>query len=218
MVLHMVKIPLTFFTVIGGALAIGVGFGSQNIVNNFLSGLILLIERPVKISDIVEVENIQGTVEWVGARSTRIRTFDNLRLVVPNSTLLQNKVINWSLSDDIVRREIVVGIAYGSPVKKAQNLIQQAVSEHKLVEKKPQPIVLFNDFGDNALIFRILLWIKMSRVGMSHQNILQVESDIRFHIDEQFRKNNIVIAFPQQDTHLDTLRPLEVRVKQEKDN
>ena len=178
----------------------------------------MLIERPVKISDIVEVENIQGTVEWVGARSTRIRTFDNLRLVVPNSTLLQNKVINWSLSDDIVRREIVVGIAYGSPVKKAQNLIQQAVSEHKLVEKKPQPIVLFNDFGDNALIFRILLWIKMSRVGMSHQNILQVESDIRFHIDEQFRKNNIVIAFPQQDTHLDTLRPLEVRVKQEKDN
>ena len=85
----MVRIPLTFFTVLGGALAIGVGFGSQNIVNNFLSGLILMVERPIKIGDIVEVENVQGTVEWVGARSTIIKTFGNLRLVIPNSTLLQ---------------------------------------------------------------------------------------------------------------------------------
>ncbi|MEA3361634.1 MAG: mechanosensitive ion channel [Thermodesulfobacteriota bacterium] len=217
-VLNMVRIPLTFFTVIGGALAIGVGFGSQNIVNNFLSGLILLIERPVKIGDIVDVENIQGTVEWVGGRSTKIRTFDNLRLVVPNSTLLQNKVINWSLSDDIVRREIVLGIAYGSDVKKAESLILKAVSGHKLVEKDPAPIVLFNDFGDSALIFRTLLWIKMSKVGMAHYYIIQVESDIRFSIDELFRQNNIVIAFPQQDTHLDTLKPLEIRLKREKEN
>ncbi len=130
-VLSMVRIPLTFFTVLGGALAIGVGFGSQNIVNNFLSGLILMVERPIKIGDIVEVENIQGTVEWVGARSTIIKTFGNLRLVIPNSTLLQNKVINWSLTDDIVRREIVAGVIYGSPVRTVESMLKQAANEHR---------------------------------------------------------------------------------------
>jgi small-conductance mechanosensitive channel len=214
-VLNYVRIPLTFFTHIGGALAIGVGFGSQNIVNNFLSGLILMMERPIKIGDIVEVENVRGTVEWVGARSTRIKTFDNLRLVVPNSTLLQNKVINWSLSDDIVRREILVGVQYGSPVRKVESLLQQAASEHSVVEKYPKPIVLFDDFGDNALTFMVLIWIRMSRTGMAHLYISQVESDIRFRIDELFRQNDIVIAFPQRDVHIDTLKPLEVRVKQE---
>ncbi len=214
-VLNYVRIPLTFFTLIGGALAIGVGFGSQNIVNNFLSGLILMMERPIKIGDIVEVENVRGTVEWVGARSTRIKTFDNLRLVVPNSTLLQNKVINWSLSDDIVRREILVGVQYGSPVRKVESLLQQAASEHSVVEKYPKPIVLFDDFGDNALTFMVLIWIRMSRTGMAHLYISQVESDIRFRIDELFRQNDIVIAFPQRDVHIDTLKPLEVRVKQE---
>ena len=214
-VLNYVRIPLTFFTLIGGALAIGVGFGSQNIVNNFLSGLILMVERPIKIGDIVEVENVLGTVEWVGARSTRIKTFDNLRLVLPNSTLLQNKVINWSLADDIVRRTIGVGVQYGSPVRKVESLLQQAVSEHTLVEKYPEPIVLFEDFGDNALIFSVIIWVRMSRTGKSHLYIKQVESDIRFRIDELFRKNDIVIAFPQRDVHIDTLKPLEVRVKKE---
>ena len=214
-VLSLVRIPLTFFTVLGGALAIGVGFGSQNIVNNFLSGLILMMERPIKIGDIVEVENIQGTVEWLGARSTIIKTFGNLRLVVPNSTLLQNKVINWSLTDDIVRREIVVGVIYGSPVRTVESMLKQAASEHPLVEGYPQPLVLFEDFGDNSLIFTLIIWINMARTGRAQLSIRQVESDIRFRIDELFRENQLVIAFPQRDVHLDTLKPLEIRVKQE---
>ena len=214
-VLSLVRIPLTFFTVLGGALAIGVGFGSQNIVNNFLSGLILMMERPIKIGDIVEVENIQGTVEWLGARSTIIKTFGNLRLVVPNSTLLQNKVINWSLTDDIVRREIVVGVIYGSPVRTVESLLKQAASEHPLVEGYPQPLVLFEDFGDNSLIFSLIIWTNMARTGRAQLSIRQVESDIRFRIDELFRENQLVIAFPQRDVHLDTLKPLEIRVKQE---
>ena len=214
-VLSLVRIPLTFFTVLGGALAIGVGFGSQNIVNNFLSGLILMMERPIKIGDIVEVENIQGTVEWVGARSTIIKTFGNLRLVVPNSTLLQNKVINWSLTDDIVRREIVVGVIYGSPVRTVESMLKQAASEHPLVEGYPKPLVLFEDFGDNSLIFTLIIWINMARTGRAQLSIRQVESDIRFRIDELFRENHLVIAFPQRDVHLDTLKPLEIRVKQE---
>jgi small-conductance mechanosensitive channel len=214
-VLSMVRIPLTFFTFVGGALAIGVGFGSQNIVNNFLSGLILMVERPIKIGDIVEAEGIQGTVEWVGARSTIIKTFGNLRLVIPNSTLLQNKVINWSLTDDIVRREIVAGVIYGSPVRKVEKLLKQAAEEHSLVEKYPKPLVLFEDFGDNSLVFTLIIWISMARTGRAQIYIRQVESDIRFRIDELFRENHIVIAFPQRDVHLDTLKPLEVRIKQE---
>ena len=214
-VLSMVRIPLTFFTFVGGALAIGVGFGSQNIVNNFLSGLILMVERPIKIGDIVEAEGIQGTVEWVGARSTIIKTFGNLRLVIPNSTLLQNKVINWSLTDDIVRREIVVGVIYGSSVRTVEKLLKQAAEEHSLVEKYPKPLVLFENFGDNSLVFTLIIWISMTRTGRAQIYIRQVESDIRFRIDELFRENHIVIAFPQRDVHLDTLKPLEVRIKQE---
>lgn len=214
-VLSLVRIPLTFFTVIGGALAIGVGFGSQNIVNNFLSGLILMVERPIRIGDIVEAEHVLGTVEWLGARSTRIKTFDNLRLVVPNSTLLQNKFINWSLSDDIVRREIKVGVLYGSPVQKVDALLQQASAEHSLVEKYPKPVVLFDDFGDNALIFILLIWLRMSRTGKAQLYLKQVESQLRFRIDELFRENNITIAFPQRDVHLDTIKPLSVHVKYE---
>ena len=211
-VLNMVRIPLTFFTVIGGALAIGVGFGSQNIVNNFLSGLILMAERPVKISDIVDVEGIKGTVERIGARSARIKTFDNLRLVVPNSMLLQNRLINWSLSDDIVRREIVVGVQYGSPLELVEKLLGQAVREHRLVEREPEPIILFFDFGDNALLFKIYLWISMFKTGMKHQNMLQVESQIRFRINAMFRENNIVIAYPQRDVHLDSAKPLMIKI------
>jgi len=214
-VLNFAEIPLTLFAVVGGAVAIGVGFGSQTIVNNFLSGLILMMERPIRIGDIVEVENTLGTVEWVGARSTRIKTFDNLRLILPNSTLLENKVINWSLSDDIVRRKILVGVQYGSPVREVESLLKQAANEHNLVEENPQPIVLFEDFGDNALIFTVLIWIRMSRTGRSRLNIRQIESAIRFRIDELFRQNDIVIAFPQRDIHIDTLKPLEVKVKQE---
>jgi small-conductance mechanosensitive channel len=172
-----------------------------------------MVERPIKIGDIVEVENVRGTVELVGARSTRIKTFDNLHLVVPNSTLLQNKLINWRLSDDVVRRTITVGVQYGSPIREVESLLKDAVNEHTLVEKYPEPIVLFDEFGDNALIFKLLIWVRLSIVGKTHLYIRQVESDIRFRIDELFREKDIVIAFPQRDVHLDTLKPLEIKLK-----
>jgi small-conductance mechanosensitive channel len=212
-VLNLVRIPLTFFTVVGGALAIGVGFGSQTIVNNFLSGLILMLERPIKIGDIVEVEQVSGTVEWVGARSTRIKTFDNLRLVVPNSAILQNKIINWSLTDDIVRRTVTVGVMYGSPVRKVEQLLLQAADEQRLVERYPEPQVFFEDFGDSALIFELLIWVSLVRTGKSQSSIRRVESEIRFRVDELFRQEGIIIAYPQRDLHIDSLKPIEVRLK-----
>jgi len=206
--LSVVGIPLTAFTVIGGALALGIGLGSQNLVNNFLSGLVLMMERPLKVGDIVEMENRRGTVEHIGGRSTRIKTFENYRMVIPNSKLLENSVVNWSLVDNFLRREVIVGVAYGSPVQKVHDLIIQAVTDNKNVEKDPKPFVLFTDFGDSALIFRALFWVQLTDTV----NPLIIESDIRFRIDELFRNAGVTIAFPQRDIHIDTLRPMEIRL------
>lgn len=212
--LSMVGIPLTAFTVIGGAVAIGFGLGSQNLVNNFLSGLVLMIERPLKVGDIVEVENRRGVVEHIGGRSTRILTTDNLRQVIPNSKLLENTVINYSLIDNFLRREIFVGVAYGSPVRKVKEILIKILADFKEVESDPKPLVLFSDFGDSALIFRILFMVKIARFS----DILELESELRFMIDEKFNKEGIVIAFPQRDVHLDASRPIQVNVTRKEED
>ncbi len=207
-VLTIVGIPLTAFTIVGGALAIGVGLGSQNLVNNFLSGIVLMTERPLKVGDVVELEGRRGTVEHIGGRSTRIQTFDNLRMIIPNSKLLENTVINWTLMDDILRREVTVGVAYGSPAERVAELLNQAATEHKAVKTTPQPKILFWDFGDNALIFRLMFWVQLSRT----MRPLEIESELRFAIYKLLEEAGIVIAFPQRDTHLDTLKPLEIKL------
>ncbi|MFH1852335.1 MAG: mechanosensitive ion channel domain-containing protein [Candidatus Neomarinimicrobiota bacterium] len=212
-VLTIIGIPLTAFTIIGGALAIGFGLGSQNLVNNFLSGMVLMTERPLKIGDVVELEGRGGTVEHIGGRSTRILTFDNLRMIIPNSKLLENTLVNWTLVDNILRRELLVGVAYGSPVKKVAELILQAANDHKDVEPKPPAKVLFWDFGDNALIFKLMFWMRLRKPITP----LEVESDLRFLIHDLLAENGIVIAFPQRDVHLDAVKPIEIRLVERKD-
>ncbi len=208
LVLQTANIPLTAFTVFGGALAIGVGFGSQNVVNNFLSGLILMIERPIKVGDIVDVDGTYGRVERIGARSTRIKTFDNTHIVVPNSAFLEKNVVNWTLSDNMVRTWVDLGVAYGSPTREVDRLVQRVLAEHGKILKQPAPVVLFTEFGDNALHFRAYFWLQM-REMMDRR---RVESDVRYRIDHLFRDAGIVIAFPQRDVHLDTTAPLDVRL------
>jgi potassium efflux system protein len=202
------EIPITVFTLAGGAIAIGVGFGSQKIVNDFISGLILLAERPIKVGDLIEVGDTFGEVESIGARSTKIKSFDNFHIIVPNGAFLEQNVINWTHSDNLVRVRLQVGVAYGSPTRQVEELIQRAVRELDEVVIPPEPIVLFDDFGDNALVFEALFWIIMKR-PMDRRQAL---SDVRFRIDELFRKDGIVIAFPQRDVHLDNLKPLQVRL------
>jgi small-conductance mechanosensitive channel len=202
------EIPLTVFTLAGGALAIGVGFGSQKILNNFISGLIIRAERPIKIGDLIEVDGTIGEVENIGARSTLIKSFDNIHIVVPNSTFLESNVINWTHSDNLVRIRLKVGVTYGSPTRQVEDLICQAIGEHEKVITPPEPHVLFDDFGDSALVFEAMFWIKMFR-PMDRRRVL---SDLRFRIDELFRENDIVIAFPQRDVHIDGVGPVEVRL------
>jgi potassium efflux system protein len=206
--LRVVNIPLTLFTFLGGAVAIGVGFGAQNLINNFISGFIIMAEQPIKIGDLIEIEGNFAMVEEIGARCTRIRTGGNVQILVPNSSFLEKNIINWTLSDKEVRAQITVGIIYGSPVREAERILLRVADEHTRVKKSPKPFVLFNEFGDNALIFDLYFWISMNRI-MDRRII---ESDIRFHIDELFREAGIVIAFPQQDVHLDTHKPLEFRL------
>jgi small-conductance mechanosensitive channel len=206
--LRALQVPLTAFTVLGGALAIGVGFGSQNLLNNFISGLIMLAERPIRIGDLIEVENTYGIVEQIGARSTRVLTSDNITIVIPNSSFLENNVVNWTLSNDVMRTKVTVGVAYGSPTREVDRLMRYAVTEHGRVLKAPEPIVIFEDFGDNSLVFEIYFWLR-ARTVMARR---RVQSDIRFRIDNLFREAGIAIAFPQHDVHVDSASPLDVRL------
>jgi small-conductance mechanosensitive channel len=207
--LRIVNVPLTAFTILGGALAIGVGFGSQNIVNNFISGLILLAERPIRSGDLIQIEELIGTVIHIGPRSTRVRSPENMDIIVPNSSFLEKNVVNWTLTDDRFRAKVAVGVVYGSPTRDAARLIRKAVEEHGRILDKPEPIILFSDFGDSALIFEVHFWIRMRKL-MDRRII---ESDLRYRIDGLFKEAGIVIAFPQRDVHLDTAKPLEVFVK-----
>lgn len=212
--LDAVGIPISSLAFLGGALAIGVGFGAQNLLNNFMSGIVLMFEQPIRVGDMIEVEGALGTVEAVGVRCTRIRRTDGIDVLVPNSRLLENQVVNWTLTDDRVRSSVAVGVAYGSPTTQVRDLILQAVMENDRVIHQPAaPEVLFEDFGDNALTFRVFFWTH----ARSEMQVRTLASAIRFRVDELFAQAGISIAFPQRDLHLDTLRPLQIKLLREGD-
>lgn len=205
--LHMVNIPLTLFTFLGGALAIAVGFGAQNLLNNFLSGLIIMMERPIKINDVIEVEGNYGRVRDIGARYTLIRLFSGIDVLVPNSAILEKNVINWTHSDLNVRFSVKVGVAYGTDPRKVEQLLLRASKEDPRILKVPEPIVIFCDFGDNALMFEVFFWLQVTQM----MDARIASSDLRYRIDALFKQERITIAFPQRDVHLDTLnKPLQV--------
>ncbi len=199
MVLEFLDVPLAAFAFVSGAVAIGVGFGAQNILNNFISGWILMWERPIKIGDFLELGDVRGTVESIDTRSTRIRRVDGVHLLVPNSSLLENTVTNWTLIDRLVRTSVVVGVAYGSDVQRVRELLNQAASEQTDVLKDPPHNVLFDDFGDSALVFTLDVWVYAG----AERGLRVIRSELRFRIDQLFRENDVVIAFPQQDVHVD---------------
>ena len=206
--MSLLRIPLTAFAFVSGAIAIGVGFGAQNIINNFISGWILMWEQPVRIDDFVEIDSSSGVVERIGNRSTRIRRVDGVHMLVPNSHMLERTVVNWTLIDRRIRSVVRVGVAYGSPIKKVAELIRQAIADIPDILQDPDPVVVLEDFGDNALVFDAYFWADLSNQRQQRQ----IRSDVRFRIDELFRENGIVIAFPQRDVHLDGVSPLEVRL------
>lgn len=206
--LGSLNIPISALAFVSGAVAIGVGFGAQNIINNFISSWILMSEKPVRIGDFVEVDEHKGVVESIGNRSTRIKRVDGVHLLIPNSQMLERIVVNWTLVNNDIRTTLRVGVGYGSPVRRVEKLIREAVEAQPEVLTRLPRLVIFEDFGDNALVFDAFFWCNAG----GEKELRAIRSEIRYRISELFEKEGIVIAYPQRDVHLDTLKPLEIRL------
>ena len=206
--LSWVKIPLTTFAFLGGALAIGVGFGMQNLLKNLISGIMLLVERPLRVGDVIELGTTRGRVNSIGIRSSVIGSSDGIETIVPNSALLENNVTNWTYSSAHVRFAIRVGVAYGSTTREVGKLLTSAAAEHGKVLKQPEPQVLFEDFGENALLFSLNYWLEVR----PDADTKLIASDLRHMIDQRFREAGIVLAFPQRNLHLESAQPLQIEI------
>lgn len=199
--LSVLGFDFTNIAIIGGALGVGIGFGMQTIVNNFVCGLIMLFERPVKVGDSVEFGTQQGRVKQVGLRATVVETYDNAEIVVPNADLITNQVTNWTLAERRRRLKLPVGVAYGSDVALVMQTLMECAEDHVMVMSNPKPAVIFFGFGDSALDFELRVWIA------DFDSRRLVQSEINQDIDQRFRDLGIEIPFPQQDLHLRSVDP-----------
>jgi len=208
-ILQTAGVDLSTLTVLAGALGIGIGFGLQHITNNFVSGIIILFERPIKVGDRIEVGNTHGRVTNISARATTIITNDNVSIIVPNSEFMQSRVINWSHSDYKVRFRIPVSVAYGSNIDKVTELLLEAGREDSHVLKDPPPTIRLKEFGDNGIHFELLVWTTsyMHRRG-------KFFSDLNIGIIKKFNQHGIQIPFPQRDVYI---KQGDIGVKREAD-
>jgi len=206
--LNLARIPITVFAFLGGALAIGVGFGTQTLIKNLISGIIMLMERKVKLGDTVEVDGVQGTITSVDIRASTVMGFDGIETVIPNATFLENKVMNWTHTNATLRRILRVGVAYGSPVERVRDVILECADRHGLVLKKPPPEVFFEEFADSSMNFVLYFWIDYG----PDTNPLRVASDLRFMIEKRFAEEKIEVPFPQRDVRLDASAPFRVQL------
>ena len=206
--LSFLKIPLTVFAFFGGALAIGVGFGTQTLIKNFISGIIVLAERKIRVGDVLDVDGVIGTVTEVNTRSSIIRGADDVETMIPNSLFLENRVTNRTLTSAKMRRELRVGAAYGSEPRAVMDILTDSAGRHGLVSKEPAPFAIFEDFGDNALVFTLYFWVDLQ----GGANAMVVTSDIRLMIEKRFTEAGVGIPYPQRDMHLATDKPLDVRI------
>src|SRR5437870_2044509 len=196
-VLENTGIHLAALAVFAGAVGVGVGFGLQNIASNFISGLVILAERPITIGDRVEVAGITGQVQQIRARSTVIRTNDNISMIVPNTKFIDSPVTNWTYGDPRVRFRIPVGVAYGSDIAKVREALLAAGGENPNTLKDPAPSVFLKKFGDNSIDFELVVWSSEMSARPS-----RYRSDLNFAIDHKFREAGIELPFPQRDLHI----------------
>lgn len=196
-ILETAGVDLSTLTVLVGALGIGIGFGLQHITNNFISGLIILFERPIKVGDRIEIGGTHGKVTDIAARATTILTNDNVSIIVPNSEFTQTRITNWSHNDQRVRFKIPVSVAYGSDIDKVTALLLEVGADDPHVEKNPPPAIRLSSFGDNGIHFELLVWttIYIHRRG-------KFFSDINIRIVKKFNEHGIQIPFPQRDVYI----------------
>ena len=196
-ILQTVGINLTTLNVLAGAIGIGVGFGLQNIASNFISGLIILFERPVKVGDRIEVGDIDGEVISIGARSTRVKTNDNITIIVPNSKFIEQNVVNWSFENRLVRFRVPVGVAYDSDLNLVEKLLLEVAAENTDVLKEPLSAVRLIEFGESSINLQLWVWTSEKL----HRKTVMI-SDLNFAIWNKFTKNNIEIPYPQIDLNV----------------
>lgn len=196
-ILQTAGIDLTTLNVLAGAVGIGVGFGLQNVVSNFISGLIIMFERPIKIGDRIVVDDVEGDVVEIGARSTKVLTNDNIMIVVPNSKFITENVVNWMYNDASVRFRIPVGVAYGTDVRKVEKILLEVAQAEPDVLDDPPPAVRFLGFGDSALNLELRAW---STKAVNRKG--RLISAINFAIYDKFHEHGIEIPFPQRDLHI----------------
>jgi len=201
---QFIGIDLTGLAVIVGFLSVGIGFGLQNITSNFVAGVILLLERPIKVGDRIMVGNQEGDVVEINMRSTTIRTLNNIAVIVPNSEFVSSKLENWSYGDETVRVDVNVGVSYESDLETVIRSLREVAAEHPEVLKNPAPDVLHTGFGDSAWNMRLRIWLEDS------QRHLEVHSEINCAIVRKFQQNGIEIPFPQRDLHVRSPLPLPI--------
>ena len=189
-------IDLSNLAIIAGALSVGIGFGLQNVVNNFVSGLILLVERPVKVGDWIVIGEHQGYVQRINVRATEIQTFQRSSVIIPNSELLSSALVNWTHKDAVARIDVPVGVSYASDVERVRETLFEVAESHPEVARRPEPVVLFTAFGDSALDFELRCFVPQAG------EVFRIATEIRFEIVRLFRERGIEIPFPQRDVHL----------------
>ncbi len=192
---------LTKFTILAGALGVGIGFGLQNVVNNFISGLILLFERPIQIGDTIEIENLVGTVKEIGIRASIVRTYAGAEVIVPNGDLISGRVINWTLSDQLRRIEVTVGVTYGTDPRTVVDILVEQARAHADVLEHPEPYALFQGFGDSSLDFVLRFWTG------NYERWWMLGSEVSMAINDALKEAGIEIPFPQRDLHVRSLDP-----------
>lgn len=195
-ILQLVGVDVSSLLILGSALGVGIGFGLQNIVNNFFSGIIILLERPIEIGDFIRVGELVGTVERISPRSTEIRTLDQVTIIVPNAHFTEQQVVNWSHGSPVTRIHLPVGVAYGSEMALVQTALLEAVKDHPDVLAYPQPQINFQGLGDSALEFDVLVWLSEPRQQY------RIKSDLYYRIEAKMRQYSIEIPFPQRDLHV----------------
>lgn len=193
----LVEIPLSAFAFLGGALAIGVGFGTQTLLKNLISGLMLQIEKPIRIGDLVEVDGMTGTVTSIGVRYSTIYGPQGTDTLIPNSLLVENKLTNWTYSTPDVRKDIRISVGYGSDPVLVRDILLDIADKHSLIQNTPSPIVTLEDFGDNGLVFNLQFWIRI-QPGISS---LQIMSDVRFEMLRRLTEAGIDLPYPQRVVH-----------------
>lgn len=207
---QLVGVDLSSLAIIAASLGVGIGFGLQNIINNLVSGIIILAERPISIGDRIEVAGVAGRVTKIQLRSTTVVTNDNITMIVPNADFISNTVTNWSHGDPKVRIRVPVGVAYGSDLKLLQRLLLEAAAEHPKALRDPSPVVLFTEFGDNSLNFELGVWTQEMTAAPIH-----FTSEMNFIIEQKLRENDIEIPFPQRDLHVRSGLPVAAEASSE---